>query len=60
MKIKIWLYEYSEPKELECRNFNLKDGFLLVIGNGWVKAFNLRDVQYFEYERASEKEENNE
>lgn len=60
MEIKIWLYEYSEPKVLECRNFNLKDGFLLVVGGGWIKAFNLRDVRYFEYERASEKEENNE
>ena len=60
MEIKIWLYEYSEPKVLECRNFNLKDGFLLVVGGGWIKAFNLRDVQYFEYERASEREENHE
>ena len=59
MVIRIWFYsEKTEVLELSCRNFRLTDGFLLVSGQGWIKAFNLKDVQYFEYEKASEGGEN--
>lgn len=59
MVIRIWFYTEKETNlELKCRSFRLMDGFLLVSGAGWVKAFNLKNVQYFEYEKASEGGEN--